>query len=256
MSRALPSIKAVARRIPGARRLYRVLRPPSFDEVTVLRPLLSTTGVLVDIGAHHGSTLQPFAEKGWRVIAVEPDPANRSVLEQRHGHRSNVTIDRRAIGEVDGESLALYTSDVSTGISALAPFHPTHRPTATVETVRLDTLLADVHEVTLLKTDTEGWDLPALRTFPWDRLHPTAVVCEFEDRKTSPLGYSFHDLARFLVERGYSVLVSEWYPVVEYGRRHRWRSLQPYPVELADRAAWGNLIATDGARAAQLTRAR
>lgn len=202
-------------------------------------------GLLVDVGAHFGSSLRRFADDGWRVIAIEPDPNNRAVLVERLQGRENVIVDARAIGEQDGEILSLYTSDVSTGISALAPFHPSHRATSEVETVRLDTLLALADRVTALKTDLEGYDLLALRTFPWARLHPRAVVCEFEDRKTVPLGYTYHDLGSYLVEQGYAVFVSEWFPVVEYGRRHRWRSLRRYPSELEDPAAWGNFIAVD-----------
>jgi FkbM family methyltransferase len=229
------------------RRVAHRLRGPSFDEVGVVHQALRSAGpgLLVDVGAHFGSSLRPFADDGWRVIAIEPDPNNRAILAERTQGRANVTIDARAISERDGEMRTLYTSDVSTGISALAPFHPTHRPTAEVETVRLDTLLADEDLVTVLKTDLEGYDLPALQTFPWDRLHPRAVVCEFEDRKTVPLGYTYHDLGRFLLDQGYTVFVSEWWPVVEYGRRHRWRALRRYPSELADVAAWGNFIAVD-----------
>jgi FkbM family methyltransferase len=196
---------------------------------------------MVDVGAHHGGTLALFAHDGWKIIAIEPDPANRAILSRDF---PTIAIDPRAIGERDGEQVTLYTSGVSSGISTLNPFHPSHRATSRVETVRLDTLLTDVSEVTLLKTDTEGWDLPVLRTFPWDRLHPLAVIAEFDDHKTVPLGYDWRDLAEFLVDRGFAVEVSEWYPVVEYGRPHRWRSVRPFPVELADAAAWGNLIAT------------
>ena len=149
------------------------------------------------------------------------------------------------MGEVDGEVRDLFVSDVSAGISALAPFHPSHHVGASVETVRLDTYLATVDDVAVLKTDTEGWDLPVLRTFPWDRIRPAAVVCEFEDRKTVPLGYAWDDLARFMLDLGYAVLVSEWFPVVEYGQRHRWRSLRRYPTPLRDPKAWGNLICVE-----------
>lgn len=225
----------------------RRVRGPAFDEVAIVYEALRREGpgLLVDVGAHFGSSLRRFADDGWRVIAIEPDPKNRAVLVERMQGRENVIVDARAIGERDGEILSLYTSDVSTGISALAPFHPSHRATSEVETVRLDTLLASAGRVTALKTDLEGYDLLALRTFPWDRLHPRAVVCEFEDRKTVPLGYTYHDLGSYLVEQGYSVFVSEWFPVVEYGRRHRWRSLRRYPSELEDEAAWGNFIAVD-----------
>ena len=208
---------------------------------------------MVDVGAHHGSSLRFFANDGWRVYAFEPDPTNREQLERRWGKAENVTIDPRAISEHDGAMADLFVSEVSTGISALAPFHPSHHVGASVETVRLDTYLAGLDEVTMLKTDTEGWDLPVLRTFPWDRLHPVAVVCEFEDRKTAPLGYDFDDLGRFMQGLGYVVYVSEWFPVVEYGRRHRWRRLRRYPTSLADANAWGNLICVEPALEARLT---
>lgn len=187
--------------------------------------------------------MRPFVSDGWRVYAFEPDPTVRALLvADPMTDSALVTIDSRAVAERDGETTTLYSSPVSTGISTLAPFHPTHRPTATVETIRLDTYLADVEQVTVLKTDVEGYDLPVLQTFPWHRLRPSAVVCEFEGRKTRPLGYAYGDLVEFLLERGYAVYTSEWYPIVEYGRPHRWRSLRRAPIELADPDAWGNVI--------------
>jgi FkbM family methyltransferase len=224
----------------------RVHRPP-FDEVAIVHAALRREGpgLMVDVGAHFGSSLTRFADDGWQVLAIEPDPQNRAILVGRVRGRGNVIIDGRAIGERDGEVVTLYTSDVSTGISTLAPFHPSHRATSEVETVRLDTLLASQDVVTVLKTDLEGYDLPALQTFPWGRLHPRAVVCEFEDRKTVPLGYTYHDLGTYLVQQGYAVFVSEWWPVVEYGRQHRWRSLRRFPSELIDRTGWGNFIAVE-----------
>ena len=215
--------------------------------MAVLHASLGMThpGVLVDVGAHFGSSLYRFARDGWRVHAFEPDPANRAVLLRRVSKWPRVVVDDRAIAPRDGETVELYTSDVSSGISALAPFHESHRPTVQVITVRLDTYLLGTDTVTILKTDTEGYDLPVIATFPWERLRPQAVLCEFEDRKTVTHGYTYRELANYLVDRGYDVLVSEWHPVVEYGLRHRWRSLRRYPVQLADASAWGNLIAVE-----------
>lgn len=222
-------------------------RAPEFDEIALVFGVMRAAGpgVLVDVGAHFGGSLSRFADDGWQVFAFEPDPRNRAILVDRFRRQGNVSIDGRAVAEVDGEVRTLFTSTVSSGISALAPFHSSHRGTDQTETVRLDTFLASVESVTVLKTDTEGYDLPVLRTFPWHRIHPRAVVCEFEDRKTAPLGYTYHDLARFLQELGYAVFVSEWWPVVEYGRRHRWRGVRPYPLQLEDPRAWGNLIAVE-----------
>ena len=229
---------------------------PPLDEVDVIHRVVSPAGpgVMVDVGAHVGGALMRFAQEGWRVFAVEPDPANRARLLRRVHAFANVTVDDRAVADQDGLQVDLYTSQVSTGISTLTPFHPSHVHTATVKTVRLDTLLVGVDQVTVLKTDTEGHDLPVLKTFPWLRLRPSGVVAEFEDRKTWALDYDMRDMAEYLSDLGYVVFVSEWYPIVEYGQRHRWRSLRQYPVALANPNGWGNLIAVDQGLAAEVSR--
>ena len=58
-----------------------------------------------------------------------------------------------------------------------------------------------------------------------------------------PLGYDFHDLATYLQDQGYELIVSEWFPMVEYGMKHKWRQFENYPCELKDQKAWGNIIA-------------
>ncbi|MGE2689153.1 FkbM family methyltransferase [Mycolicibacterium pulveris] len=222
----------------------RVLGPWNLDEVLmVFRVIGGKPGTMLDVGAHHGSALSPFLNRGWTVHAFEPDPANREILSSRC---PGAVIDSRAVSEVDGDEVALFTSDVSTGISTLSPFHATHTPTATVQTVRLDTYLREraVDQVDFLKTDIEGFDLFALRTFPWATHHPKAVVCEFEDHKTLRLGHDVHESAQYLERQGYSVLVSEWEPIARYGTRHRWRRFARYPADVAA-DSWGNLIAVE-----------
>lgn len=219
-----------------------LLGPPYVDEVFMVSRLIgSKPGVMVDVGAHQGNSLDPFLNRGWRGYAFEPDPANRAIL---HTRCPRAVIDPRAVSEVDGERVALFTSDVSSGISTLSPFHHTHRPTTTVETVRLDTYIRanGIEQVDFLKIDVEGFDLAVLRTFPWRTHQPKAVVCEFEDSKTTLLGHSVHDIARYLQQQGYAVLVSEWDPIVEYGSQHNWKRFVQYPVDLAS-DSWGNLIA-------------
>lgn len=233
--------------MPVRASVRRFMGPPNYEEMSVAFRLLSreSSGVMVDVGAHHGSALSAFALAGWQVHAFEPDPRNRLVLVAGLGTMANVYVDARAVARQDGQSADLYTSDVSTGISTLTSFHSSHQVAARVKTVRLDTYLSQrrIGAVTLLKTDTEGHDLFALQTFPWDRQRPRVVVCEFENRKTCPLGYDFDDIATYLTSLGYTVLVSEWWPVVEYGGIHAWRSIRRYPSPLTDPNGWGNLIA-------------
>ena len=57
------------------------------------------------------------------------------------------------------------------------------------------------------------------------------------------MNHCWSDMADYLIERGYEVLVSEWHPIKRYGGRHTWRLMQRYPCTLAEPNAWGNLIA-------------
>ena len=57
------------------------------------------------------------------------------------------------------------------------------------------------------------------------------------------MGYAFHDLAGYLTDKNYHLLISEWYPIVEYGVEHKWRQFDLYPCELFNKEAYGNIIA-------------
>ena len=231
------------------RRMLRNATRQSVDEASIAFEVLSEQvrrGVMIDVGAHFGGSLAPFVSSGWVVLAFEPDKRNRAVLQTAFGHRENIRIDPRAVTDTRRENVTLFRSSLSTGISSLAAFHPSHKPSDLVDSVSLTDALIEyaMDTVDFLKIDTEGFDLFVLRGVPWTTCHPRLVLCEFEDAKTGPLGYTYHDLATFLRERGYRVIVSEWWPVETYGSSHRWRTYATYPCELQDKTGWGNLLAT------------
>ena len=201
--------------------------------------------VMINVGAHYGGALYEFIIKGWHVFAFEPDKKNRSILSKRYRGKGNLEIIADAVSDDAREKSPFYTSDQSSGISTLEPFHESHMQTDYVNITTLEIFCEErnINSVNFLMVDAEGYDLQVLRGFPWSKISPEFVICEFEDRKTKKLGYSFRDLADYLVEKGYDVLLSEWYPVKEYGRRHDWRCLKHYPCELAEKGAWGNLVA-------------
>jgi FkbM family methyltransferase len=221
------------------------------DEVDIVYRILQDsrrTGLMIDVGAHHGSSLAPFAADGWQVIAFEPDSNNRSILTTAYGAHENVIIDPRACSDKIQPEVILYSSAESTGVSGLSAFLNTHQASEKVSvttlTAALETYALSAHPVDFLKVDTEGFDLMVLQGYPWETGHlPRVILCEFEDTKTQPLGYDFHDLANFLVNLGYQLMISEWYPVKVYGGVHRWRRFATYPCQLADPAGWGNIIA-------------
>lgn len=205
------------------------------------------TGVMCDVGAHHGYSLIPFAKAGWQVFAFEPDPVNRSHLLENSRIYPTVQVDDRAVSDKVEESIPFFTSKESSGVSSLSAFLPSHESSYTVSTTTLDVFFQErgLTRLDYLKIDTEGFDLMVLKGLAWEKVKPSVILCEFEDAKTQKLGYTYQTLADYLVAKGYHVLVSEWRPIVRYGEQHSWRGYFTYPHRLHDEKAWGNLIATN-----------
>ncbi|NBD31401.1 MAG: FkbM family methyltransferase, partial [Cyanobacteria bacterium] len=234
--------------LTGGLRIYDRKEHAHINETRLIFELTSSFpsgSVMIDVGAHFGGSLERFARNGWEVYAFEPDPVNRERLLSRIEDCRTVRVDSRAVSNCTQEGLPFFSSDVSFGISTLNPFHESHQETCKVSTTTVADICKDngLTSIDFLKIDTEGYDLMVLQGVPWEKVKPWIIECEFEDAKTIPLGYQFEHIAQYLVDKGYTVLVSEWHPVVEYGRRHDWHRLVAYPCQLNNPNAWGNLIA-------------
>jgi len=222
------------------------------DEMTVLHQWIGhLPGLIVDVGACQGSSLISFLKSGWRGIAFEPDPKNRELLVNNVSHAApgaQVRFDGRAVSNQRLDAVPFYVSDQSQGIGSLSAFHESHKPGLVVETIPLSEALTEqeLSATALLKIDAEGHDFFVLRGFPWGKARPEIVICEFEDSKTIPLGYQAEDMARYLVELGYEILVSEWHPIIAYGQRHDWKGLRRYIPGGLKALGWGNIIAVCG----------
>ena len=212
---------------------------------------------LVDVGAHVGGFSRPFAKKGWRVIAFEPEQKNLQELRANLKGFTNVWCVAKAVSETCKQGIPFYLSRDHWGIHSLRPFHPTHDTTVSVDTVRLDETLSDlgINQVTVLKIDIEGADFLALKGFDFGRFQPEVVMCEFMDeRSQANFGYSYHDMAGYMATVNYVTFVSEWAAIVEYGRKgvpisHTFLQCRPYPLD--HDPAWGNLIFVPRARATE-----
>lgn len=218
------------------------------DEIRLVFQLLKDkkNGIMIDVGAHTGGSLWPFAEMGWIVYAFEPDNENRKLLMDVASRWPSVIVDTRAVSDMDGQFLPFYTSHVSSGISGLSKFHASHQQSGLVETITLKSFFnsQDIDQFDFLKIDTEGFDFFVLKGFDWENMdHPHVIMTEFENNKSIPLGYSFTELIEYLKEREYNVLISEWYPIIEYGQKHRWKRFVTDYARITDSDAWGNIIA-------------
>ncbi|MBK5910301.1 hypothetical protein CCR85_02200 [Rhodothalassium salexigens] len=218
------------------------------DETRAVARLLAdrpTDSVMVDVGAHVGGALAPFARLGWWVHACEPDADNRAALVERFGSAERVVIDPRAVGAEPAADVAFYASPESTGVSGLHAFLDSHAERGRVEVTTVARIADEqgLSAIDFLKIDVEGHDLDVLCGVPWDRLRPACIECEFEDNKTRPRGHTTADIIAFLAERGYAVYVSAWHPIVRYGIRHDWHRLTPAADGPPPGDAWGNLLA-------------
>ena len=202
-------------------------------------------GVMIDVGAHFGSSMRLFLENEWRVFAFEPSDKNRQVLLQKYKDVDLLTIHDYGLSDICVKDVEFYESTVSTGISSVSKFHRSHEITQKVELKTLESFVEseNLTSIDFLKIDTEGHDLAVLKGVPWGQVRPEVILCEYEDRKTLPLGHNVNDIANYLVDLGYVVFVSEWHPIVEYGGNHKWRRVFKFDTSETDSSSWGNLIA-------------
>ncbi|MFT6802529.1 MAG: FkbM family methyltransferase [Salibacteraceae bacterium] len=241
-------IKKIFHQLPFSLRFFfkkNVFR--NIDEVEIVHEILKDKiGLMLDVGAHFGTSLDLFMKDGWEIHAFEPDPKNRKKLLEKIKGKPNVKLSTDAVTNQSGLELSFYSSEVSTGISGLSSFHASHKEVAKVNTITLKDYITKnkIKGVDFLKIDTEGHDLFVLQGFDWDNhSHPEVIVCEFEDKKSLPLGYKTNDMISFLEEKGYHVILSEWFPIVEYGMSHKWKSFNTENLLERDKSKnWGNLI--------------
>lgn len=207
-------------------------------------------GIMVDVGAHFGSSLSPFAKDGWRVLAFEPDPKNRSMLEKKlilDGVGELVSIRPVAISDKPRDDAPYYSSEQSSGVSGLSAFLPSHSEVTRVRisTLRDELAAAQVTSLDYLKIDVEGFELFALQGLDWNTHHPDVCLVEFDDEKTVAQGYTTRTIADFFHERGYKVFVLEWHAITAYGAEHSFKRFYPYDSAALSSECWGNLLAID-----------
>jgi FkbM family methyltransferase len=218
----------------------------SLDEThLVFKYLEKNNGLMIDVGAHFGSSAKNFLENGWFVYGYEPDPMNREKLEKNLKGYENLVISDKALSNKVGHSLDFYSSAESTGVSSLIAFSEGHEKLCSVETTTLELELGrqSIEFVDFLKIDTEGYDLMVLQGYPWHKNRPSIIECEYEDFKTKQLGYDVYDTILFLSEKGYHVYVSEWHPIIRYGIRHEWKRFFKYDKQVISTKGWGNIVA-------------
>lgn len=162
----------------------------------------TTPGVFVEVGAARPDFLSisaSFRQRGWRVIAVEPNPAFCEI------HRAaGYDVHQYACSDVDADDAEFFVVDShgseyqggsvsfesfsSLGIkNEFAELYETakHRTSANsirVKVRRLDTILreyeSDVSSIDIVAIDVEGWELNVMRGLSLNRFNPRVVIME------------------------------------------------------------------------------
>jgi FkbM family methyltransferase len=174
---------------------------------------------MIDVGAHHGSVLEPFLLAGWKVDAFEPVKENRDGLMRKFGSAPNLRVFGEALSNSSGvKELHLALNNDGTLHEFYHSFEELpeddfHRkgPVRHVKATTLDNLVTEGQlesQVGLLKIDTEGHDLKVLEAA--SKLDCSVISVEFWN-EGHPLGRSPSppdQIVELLTDRGYPYYVA------------------------------------------------
>jgi FkbM family methyltransferase len=207
---------------------------------------------MIDVGAHHGTSIEPFLNAGWSGIAFEPMEHNRRRMAERLGQNPRLTIRPEAVSDRTTTRLLQLALD---GNGVLHEFHhsledfktdPWHTkgPKIEVATVSLDDLVARGEvpsAVGFLKIDTEGHDLCVLRGA--SQIESEVVSVEFWNpgHTFGPSPSPAKAMVKLLRERGFEqfIAVTHFLDQTEVF----YSTLDGVRPD-----AWGNLILFHGSR--------
>jgi FkbM family methyltransferase len=137
-------------------------KDPVYTELAFIQDhMLSHGDVVFDVGSHHGLHTICMSRHAARVVAIEPNPHNVSILKKNVAlnRLQNVAVRQAAVGESCGRTILLQDSSQGGVLS---------RDTATLPTIEVGVLsldrLADEYGFPqLLKIDVEGFEARALK---------------------------------------------------------------------------------------------
>lgn len=163
----------------------------SFGEDRLILKFLAKlpTGFYVDVGAHAPidySNTYALYQRGWRGIAIDPDPDAISAFEQVRPEDKALHL---AIGTQPGQvklhlfsDRSMNTVDEALFTKTLANPRKRHLGDLVVQRQTLAAVLAEHvpagKTVDFMNIDCEGVDLDVLRSNDWARFHPKLLAVE------------------------------------------------------------------------------
>lgn len=182
-------------------------------QIDALRRGVRPGDTVIDIGAHYGQyaiLMSAFAGPTGTVLAFEPDPYARAVLEQNVALNPSLRsprVEALALSDADGEA-TLYSlggnSQSSLARSAVE-FDGEHTATpVTVQTETLDGYLARTGAAspTWVKIDAEGAEIRILHGATSLLAGPANVICELHPYAWDEFGSTFDELEALVEASG------------------------------------------------------
>ena len=182
------------------------------EEEQLIRDLLRPGDTYVDVGANIGALAivarQAVGPEG-RVVAVEAHPKVFGYMrENLRLNTLSAETHNCAVGEEEGE---LVFSDI--GQDDQNAVVPAGGEGLSVPVRRLDSLLAGVGPVRLLKVDVEGFELPVFRGGGEVLARTELILFECWERHTARYGYEPADVLRLLTAAGFGIHTESGDPV-------------------------------------------
>jgi FkbM family methyltransferase len=192
------------------RNVSRGSTPRSAEEIRLLRRLSARVKkrVMIDVGAHQETTLEPFVAGGFDVYAFEPIESNRARLRKRLGEPANLVLRPEAVGSEPGTAHRLDELAASGEIPSSAG---------------------------VLRVETEGHDLAVLEGA--SALSCDVVIAAFwgPQHPLGPSASSVDQMVELMSGRGFGALI-----VVEHLRGATWFRFGS--ADQIDPGAWGRIV--------------
>ena len=155
-----------------------------------------------------------FLDRSARVVAFEPNPHARAVLQSRLGSNPMLTVRDSAVATATGSArLFLHERHVenevtwSTGSSLLQTKTNVSEDFVDVPTVDVLEILEEFPEVKLVKIDVEGTEYELIEKMVSAKNKPEYLVCESHHLKNPDLKSKYERIQKLLEQEGLS---SKW----------------------------------------------
>ena len=188
-----------------------LLRQPfELDEVNLVRQLVGSGQVVLDVGANIGYytlLVSRLVGASGKVHAFEPDPSNAAILRRNlaDNHCHNVMVHQVAVGNKNA-TIGLYRCADNAGTHRAYESVCCGSDTVDVRSVVLDQVMRDESQIDFIKMDIEGYEYFALEGMDSIiREHSPAILVEFSPFALAETGVTATAFIQFFADREYAI---------------------------------------------------